>query len=66
MFWPGSGSIRPPFEDAINETRGQWVLGHLMLLVETELALSQVRPIERYHILGDPLLRIDAGPPHST
>jgi hypothetical protein len=52
-----------PYEDAINETQGQWVLGHLMFLVETELALSQTRPIERYHILGDPLLRIDAGPP---
>ena len=35
----------------------------LMFLAENQLAAfgDQIEPVERYHILGDPLLRIDGG-----
>jgi hypothetical protein len=53
-----------PFDDMVNETQAEWKYGQLMFLVETRMvALGQRDPVERYHILGDPLLRIDAGPP---
>jgi hypothetical protein len=52
-----------PYDTMINQTRGQWVFGELMFLVENRVAGFQTKPVEHYHILGDPLLRIDAGPP---
>jgi hypothetical protein len=58
-----------PYDTMINQTQGKWVLGQLMFLVEaTVFDDSNENPriaasIDRYHILGDPLLRIDAGPP---
>jgi len=52
-----------PYDTMINQTEGQWVFGKLMFLVENEMALAQQAPVEHYHILGDPMLRIDAGPP---
>jgi hypothetical protein len=42
------------------------VLGELMYLTEAaaiNVTSAEIQPVERYHILGDPLLRIDAGPP---
>lgn len=54
------------YEDPFNqieETRGQWIFGQLMYLVETAMAGVQTKPVERYHLLGDPMLHIDAGPP---
>jgi len=53
----------PPYEGMIDQTQGQWIFGQLMYLVENEMAGGQSAPVERYHLLGDPLLRIDAGPP---
>lgn len=52
-----------PYDTMLNQTQAEWKFGQLMFLVESKLAGSQVGPVERYHILGDPLLRIDAGPP---
>ncbi len=52
-----------PYDTMVNQTRGEWVFGDLMFLTESQLASSQSAPVERYLILGDPLLRIDAGPP---
>ena len=52
-----------PYDTMVNQTRAEWVFGQLMFLVENEAASSQPNAVERYHILGDPLLRIDAGPP---
>jgi hypothetical protein len=52
-----------PYDTMISQTQGEWVFGELMFLVENQVAGFQQRPVERYHILGDPLLRIDAGPP---
>lgn len=54
-----------PYDTMVNQTNGRWVLGTMMFLVETEAVgrLGQSDPVDRYHILGDPLLRIDAGPP---
>lgn len=52
-----------PYDTMINQTRGEWIFGDLMFLVESQMAGSQSNPVERYMILGDPLLRIDAGPP---
>jgi len=54
-----------PYDTMVNQTDGRWVLGTMMFLVETEAItrLGQEDPVDRYHILGDPLLRIDAGPP---
>jgi hypothetical protein len=51
------------YDTMVNQTQAQWRLGQLMFLVENQMAGSQRDPVERYHILGDPLLRIDAGPP---
>jgi hypothetical protein len=55
-----------PYEDKVVDTQGRWVLGPMMFLVEAVMTgppYGQRRPVDRYHILGDPLLRIDAGPP---
>jgi len=52
-----------PYDTMINQTQGEWKLGELMFLSEAQLAGGQPGPVERYEILGDPLLRIDAGPP---
>jgi hypothetical protein len=52
-----------PYDTMLNQTQAEWQLGQLMFLVESQMAASQGAPVERYHILGDPLLRIDAGPP---
>jgi hypothetical protein len=52
-----------PYDTMVNQTQAEWKLGQLMFLVESRLAGSQSDPVERYHILGDPLLNIDAGPP---
>jgi hypothetical protein len=53
-----------PYETLVNQTKGKWIFGQLMYLVELEAVdEGQSRPVDRYHILGDPLLRIDAGPP---
>jgi hypothetical protein len=53
-----------PYDTMVNQTQAEWKFGELMFLVEAELAGGQRDPVERYHILGDPLLRIDAGPPN--
>jgi len=54
-----------PYDTMLNQTQAEWKFGQLMFLVESKLAgmSNQREPVERYHILGDPLLRIDAGPP---
>ena len=54
-----------PYDTMVNQTQAEWKYGQLMFLAESKLAGfgDQVEPVERYHILGDPLLRIDAGPP---
>ena len=52
-----------PYDTMVNQTQGEWVFGDLMFLTEAQLASFQRDPVERYMILGDPLLRIDAGPP---
>jgi hypothetical protein len=55
-----------PYDTMLNQTQAEWKFGQLMLLTEVQMAAfprSQGDPVERYHILGDPLLRIDAGPP---
>ena len=49
-----------PYDTTVNP---QWKLGQLMFVVESRMVGSQPLQVERYHILGDPLLRIDAGPP---
>ncbi len=51
------------YDTMVNQTQAEWKFGEVMFLVETELANTQLEPVERYHILGDPLLRVDAGPP---
>jgi len=50
-----------PYEDLVAQTQAQWKLGEITYLAEA--AIPQVGPVERYHTLGDPLLRIEAGPP---
>jgi hypothetical protein len=57
-----------PYEDMVVQTGGRWVFGPMMFLVEAEAITrhGQQDPVDRYHILGDPLLRIDAGPPLIT
>lgn len=56
-----------PYDTLIRQTEGHWVFGEMMFL--TEIAAinynprEEVEAVERYHILGDPLLRVDAGPP---
>ena len=53
-----------PYESIVETTEGHWIFGQLMYLVEAEaVGIGQDKPVDRYHILGDPLLRIDAGPP---
>jgi hypothetical protein len=56
-----------PYDSMISQTQGKWVFGQLMFLTETAVLdryyVQQWESIDRYHILGDPLLRIDAGPP---
>lgn len=53
-----------PYDTMLNQTQAEWKFGELMFLVESQMAGEQRDPVERYHILGDPLLRIDAGPPN--
>jgi hypothetical protein len=52
-----------PYDTMVNQTQAEWKLGQLMFLVESRMVGSQPQQVERYHILGDPLLQIDAGPP---
>ncbi|MCI0452193.1 MAG: C25 family cysteine peptidase [Candidatus Latescibacteria bacterium] len=54
-----------PYDTMLEHTQAEWKFGQLMFLVESQLAgfSNQRDPVERYHILGDPLLNIDAGPP---
>ncbi len=52
-----------PYDTMVEQTQAEWKFGQLMFLVESQLAGFQRDPVERYHILGDPLLQIDAGPP---
>lgn len=52
-----------PYDTTVRSTRAQWIFGQLMMIVETLVADGQPNAVERYHILGDPLLHIDAGPP---
>jgi hypothetical protein len=53
-----------PYDTMTSQTQAEWKFGQLMYLVEAQMATTgQSAPVERYHILGDPLLRIDAGPP---
>lgn len=53
----------PPQDTMVASNRAQvrWIFGEVMTL--SELRYGSSGPIKRYHILGDPLLRIDAGPP---
>ncbi|MFH1755414.1 MAG: C25 family cysteine peptidase, partial [Candidatus Latescibacterota bacterium] len=53
----------PPQDKMVASDRAQvrWIFGEVMTLGELRYGASG--PIKRYHILGDPLLRIDAGPP---
>lgn len=55
-----------PYDTMTAQTQAEWKFGQLMYLAEAQMAtVSQFQSdaVERYHILGDPLLRIDAGPP---
>jgi hypothetical protein len=55
-----------PYDTMTAQTQAEWKLGQLMFLTEAQMAMTssfQADAVERYHILGDPLLRIDAGPP---
>jgi FlgD Ig-like domain/Peptidase family C25 len=55
-----------PYDTMLNQTNAEWKFGQLMYLVEAQMATTstaQADAVERYHILGDPLLQIDAGPP---
>jgi hypothetical protein len=55
-----------PYDTMTAQTQAEWKLGQLMYLTEAQMATTssfQADAVERYHILGDPLLRIDAGPP---
>jgi hypothetical protein len=53
----------PPVDTMIASNRAQarWIFGELMAVSEVTGATRG--QLVRYHILGDPLLRIDAGPP---
>ncbi|NIM20509.1 MAG: hypothetical protein GTO51_09810 [Candidatus Latescibacteria bacterium] len=53
----------PPQDTMVSTNRAQvrWIFGEVMTLAEIRYASPG--PIKRYHLLGDPLLRIDAGPP---
>jgi len=56
---------------ASDKAQARWILGELMTLAELKNLLQNpagsgggaVGQIKRYHVLGDPVLRIDAGPP---
>ena len=58
---------------ASDKAQARWILGELMTLAELENLARYPNPsasgggsigqLKRYHLLGDPLLRIDAGPP---
>jgi hypothetical protein len=64
----------PPTDSLVpaDKRQARWILGELMTIAEIEVfgrygpfgpgdgAAGQVK---RYHVLGDPLLRMDAGPP---
>lgn len=55
-----------PYDTMTAQTQAEWKFGQLMYLVEAQMATVspfQAEAVERYHILGDPMLRIDAGPP---
>ncbi|HKW15178.1 MAG TPA: C25 family cysteine peptidase [Candidatus Krumholzibacteria bacterium] len=55
-----------PYDTMTAQTQAEWKLGQLLFLTEAQMSMSsafQADAVERYHILGDPLLRIDAGPP---
>lgn len=55
-----------PYDTMTAQTQAEWKFGQLMYLVEAQMAtvsVFQAEAVERYHILGDPMLRIDAGPP---
>ncbi len=53
-----------PYDTMVNQTQAEWKFGQLMFLVEANMVgFGQNEQVERYHILGDPLLNIDAGPP---
>ncbi|HEX6790650.1 MAG TPA: C25 family cysteine peptidase, partial [Candidatus Krumholzibacteria bacterium] len=54
-----------PYDTMVNQTQAEWKFGEIMFLAEAQLApvSIQFEPVERYTILGDPMLRIDAGPP---
>lgn len=46
---------------ASNKAQARWILGELLTL--SEIDFGSGGPIKRHHLLGDPMLRIDAGPP---
>lgn len=55
-----------PFDTMLNQTQAEWKLGQLMFLTEAQMVTASSRQadsVERYELLGDPMLRIDAGPP---
>jgi hypothetical protein len=56
----------PPQDTMVASGSAQvrWIFGEVMTV--SELRYGSSGPIKRYHILGDPLLRIDAGPPRFT
>ncbi len=53
----------PPQDTMVGSDRAQvrWIFGEIMTI--SEIDRYDTGQIKRYHILGDPLLRIDAGPP---
>lgn len=61
---------RPPRSG--DPARSRWVLGEMLLQAESEyLAVSSYllnnrRMVAQYHLLGDPLMTIDCGPPLGT
>ncbi|HET6348522.1 MAG TPA: C25 family cysteine peptidase, partial [Candidatus Krumholzibacteria bacterium] len=55
-----------PYDTLVNQTNAEWKFGEMMFLTEAQMAVMnsrQAAAVERYHILGDPMLRVDAGPP---
>jgi hypothetical protein len=55
---------------ATNKAQARWILGELLALAEIQNLLENwggstgsVGQIKRYHLLGDPVLRVDGGPP---
>jgi hypothetical protein len=53
----------PPVDTMVSSGKAQarWILGEVM--TASEILGANTGQIKRYHILGDPLLAIDAGPP---